>query len=187
MVPGAFETLTVEFTPTEWRYYYDCIRVHASDGTSLLVPIHGYPIMNDVVFPKRLDFGICELNEVVEKRLPLKCNVPIDFEFRVRVLEPHAYFTVEPLEGTLEKKFEDVRIYVGIVPGNGQVDICIRFTPRSMRTAICRIQIDLAQFGFTPFVCELLGSCQPSDPNEIELYDISKYYLIYLVGAKRKM
>jgi hypothetical protein len=33
-------------------------QVH-SESENLLIPIHAYPVMNDVLFPVRLDFGKC--------------------------------------------------------------------------------------------------------------------------------
>ncbi len=27
-------------------------------GTNLLIPLHGYPVMNETKFPKRVDFGV---------------------------------------------------------------------------------------------------------------------------------
>ena len=56
------------------RYYYDCIRVHC-DGGNLLIPIHAYPIINEVIFPRELDFGVenpllDEVVKVVEVSIP---------------------------------------------------------------------------------------------------------------------
>lgn len=78
------ERLYIDFEPLEWRYHYDCIRIH-SQAENLLIPIHGYPTLNAVEFPPRLDFGACVLNETQRKVARLTCNVPIQFEFRVEV------------------------------------------------------------------------------------------------------
>ncbi len=55
--------LNVELTSTEYRYYYDVIRVHCESGANLLVPIHGYPVAGDVQIPANIDLGVCPLNE----------------------------------------------------------------------------------------------------------------------------
>jgi hypothetical protein len=47
MAPGMSEVITIEFCPTEVRYFYDCVRIHNEDE-NLLVPIHAYPVMNEV-------------------------------------------------------------------------------------------------------------------------------------------
>lgn len=66
LAPGVAEILAIDFEPTECRYYYDCIRIH-TESENLLVPIHGYPVVNDVRFPSRVDFGNCPLGETVCK------------------------------------------------------------------------------------------------------------------------
>ena len=52
VAPGMAENIRITFRPDEWRYYYDCIRVHCQDE-NLLIPIHAYPIANDVFFPEK--------------------------------------------------------------------------------------------------------------------------------------
>ena len=82
IAPGMAEEIVIEFQPTEWRYYYDCVRIHVAKE-NLLVPVHAYPVMNEVRFPRRIDFGVCPLTTTVTKRFSLECKVPIQFEFEL--------------------------------------------------------------------------------------------------------
>lgn len=55
MRPGLGDTITIEFVPTEYRYYYDCVRVQTEDE-NLLIPIHAYPTMNTTLFPRQVSY-----------------------------------------------------------------------------------------------------------------------------------
>ena len=73
LAPGMSQNITVKFTPKEYKYYYDCIRIHA-DGQDLLIPLHGYPAINKVDFPSLVTFGNCPLAEPAKK---VHCHVII--------------------------------------------------------------------------------------------------------------
>eukprot|EP00743_Colponemidia_sp_Colp-15_P003394 GILK01003668.1.p1 GENE.GILK01003668.1~~GILK01003668.1.p1 ORF type:complete len:832 (-),score=131.18 GILK01003668.1:94-2589(-) len=143
LAPGMSEDIYVDFTPTEWRYYYDCIRIHC-EGEKLLVPMHGYPVMNDVVFPKLIDFGACAVGSEVIRYERLECKIPINFEFEFTIKTSHSDFQVSPM--------------TGIVPANGFVDIQITYSPSRLSTSSMEIQVNISQFGFTPFITTVLGS-----------------------------
>ena len=51
VAPGMSEVVVLSFRAEEWKYYYDSIRIH-SDAGNLLVPIHAYPTINEVKFPR---------------------------------------------------------------------------------------------------------------------------------------
>jgi hypothetical protein len=65
----------VVFEPHEWRYHYDCVRLHTGGEGNLLVPIHAYPVMNTVIFPRRLDMGYCPLAHTTRRTVQLACKV----------------------------------------------------------------------------------------------------------------
>ena len=76
MAPGMSEVITVHFSPTEARYFYDCVRIHSEDH-NLLVPMHAYPVMNEAVFPRAIDFGKCGVLKRHCRKISLTCKVGV--------------------------------------------------------------------------------------------------------------
>ena len=150
--PGFSETIEVEFNPSQWRYYYDCIRVHVQDGTNLLIPIHGYPVVAEAKVPRNLTFPNSAIGERVTRELPLHCTVPIDFDFHVRVMQDHPYFDISPLQG--------------VVPANGKAFITISYTPLAYCTVSMQFEVLLSQFGAKPIVCNVCGTSKPGVAKE---------------------
>lgn len=100
--------------------------------------------MNEVVFPTRIDFGICPLSETATRRVTFECKVPIQFEYELEIVEYHPDFTISPTSG--------------IVPANGTTSVTIDFTPVKLTVARMTVLVKISQFGFKPFKCEIVGS-----------------------------
>lgn len=98
IAPGMAEDIEIQFTPNEYRYYYDKIKIHCQ-GENILIPLHAYPVMNDVIFPTRIDMGRCSLGETVTRTVALECNVPIEFGFQLHPLQHSPEFHIFPLQG----------------------------------------------------------------------------------------
>lgn len=110
---------------------------------------------------------MCDFNiiERVTKMVPLRCNVPIDFEYEITCIEPHPYFRVEPLKG--------------IVPGNGSIQIRVSFCPLNVTTCTTTLSVNVAQYGFEPFLCVLTGSGE-----EWDLYGFDSYWISHSLILK---
>ncbi|XP_038044642.1 cilia- and flagella-associated protein 221-like [Patiria miniata] len=147
LVPGMAVEVEVEFRPDEWRYYYDCIRIHCQDEENLLVPVHAYPAMSTAEFPEVIKFPPVSISESRTRVIPLRCDAPVDFEFQLTFLQPHPAFTVEPMSG--------------IVPGNSEVNITVTFAPTEFSTALMKLQLVTSQFNSKPLVCLVSGSSAP--------------------------
>lgn len=148
--PGLSEEIEIEFRPTEWRYYYDCIRIHTEDG-NMLIPIHAYPTLNEVNFPKRIDFGRCDLSESMKKVVKLEYKVPLDFEFSVEMLGDSPEFGVHPSSGVLSK--------------GKATEISVTYQPMRSATSTVQLKVTVATANSKPVICDVTGSGYPGSLN----------------------
>nr|XP_040032529.1 cilia- and flagella-associated protein 221 isoform X1 [Gasterosteus aculeatus aculeatus]XP_040032538.1 cilia- and flagella-associated protein 221 isoform X1 [Gasterosteus aculeatus aculeatus] len=151
LIPGLAYTLTVRLCPDEWRYFYDCIRVHCKGEENLLIPVHAYPVIDDLHIPAHIDLSAVPLGQrcvgSVRRAIPLRCSCPVDFEFQVYVIEPHESFSIHPL--------------TGVIPANGEEKILVTFTPLQYETCQVTIQLIILQFNSKPYLCTIAGSSAP--------------------------
>uniref|UniRef100_A0A1A8JF74 Cep192-like domain-containing protein n=2 Tax=Nothobranchius kuhntae TaxID=321403 RepID=A0A1A8JF74_NOTKU len=147
LLPGLAYTLKVEFCPDEWRYFYDCVHVRFKDKENLVIPVHAYPVIDDLHIPPCVDLQAVPLGQSVCHAIPLRCSCPVDFEFQVFVIQQHEAFSVQPL--------------TGVIPANGETRITVTFSPQQYETSQFTFQLVISQFNTKPYLCTIIGSSAP--------------------------
>lgn len=143
IAPGMAQPIRVTFVPTEYQYYYDCIRVQYEAG-NLPIAVHGYPTANTVEIPSRVDFGTCALAEAHQKTISIACSIPMPFSFKFNVVKGHSYIQLSPMQGT--------------IPANDSAVITVTFTPLALETATMEVDLVVDEFGFEPKRITISGS-----------------------------
>ncbi|RLN95760.1 hypothetical protein BBJ28_00011831 [Nothophytophthora sp. Chile5] len=153
---GLCEEIVVSFTPPAgFQYYYDCIQVRCEEvayssntdvarGGAALIPLHAYPMANEVEFPSRMDFGVVPRGACSRRHVDITCSVPVEFQYELRLTKAHPSFTVFPLTGT--------------IPPRGEARIELEFRPLVYATASAELELHVSQLGFAPRLCALVGS-----------------------------
>ena len=52
----------------------------------------------------------------------------------------------------------------GVIPGQGQTEIEVIFTPESKTTAFAEVVLKISQFGFKPIITKIMGSAKGIEP-----------------------
>lgn len=136
LAPGMSQRVVIRFHPQEYKYYHDFIRIQTESGGAILVPIHAYPVLNKLAFPRTMTFGSSPLCEPGLQTVWLKCSVPVDFSFEIEVTKPHPYFRIEPLRG--------------IIPAKGETAITVTFLPITLGSCFLSCRLHVGQYGWTP-------------------------------------
>ena len=153
VAPGMAEELTVEFCPTELRYYTDALRIHTAGSTGIVVPIHAYPApdrdaMSHAMIPARHDFGAVALGTTRRATLHVRNPSEVSFLFKADIAEntDADEFSVSPAVGELAP--------------HGSAEIAVAFTPTHAATRHAKLRLVSSDFASTaaPSVCELVGN-----------------------------
>jgi Flagellar-associated PapD-like len=147
LAPGCAEVIDVTYTPQDFGYHHDTIRLHTGTGTdNLVVPLHAYPVMvssDQRAIPARLDF-VCSLGDEHTRIIKLTNSVPVQFAYELAVDQDHAHISIEPMQG--------------IVPANGHAEIFVKYAPTKAVTAAVQLTARISQFNLKPCKCTITGT-----------------------------
>ena len=166
LAPGMSQKIVIKFRPKEYKYYHDYIRIQTVGQRFILVPIHAYPVLNKLDFPRNITFGQSPLCETMTKTITLQCSVPVDFSFDLEVVKPHPYFRIEPQSG--------------IIPANGQVTVTVTFLPITLGSCFVSMKLHIGQYGWVPMDCDISAKAVSGLLESRELKDAQVRLMDYI-------
>ena len=141
LAPGMSQRVVIKFRPQEYKYYHDFMRIQTAGQYFILVPIHAYPVVNKLEFPRNVTFSTSPLCQPGRRTIRLECTVPVDFSFDIEVVKPHPYFRIQPLSG--------------IIPAKGSMLITVTFLPITLGSCFLSMRLHVGQYGWVPLECDI--------------------------------
>ena len=169
LAPGMSQKIKIKFTPKEYKYYHDYMRIQTEGGLYILIPLHAYPVLNKLDFPRNIVFSEAPLCEPQVRLLTLRCSIPVDFTFDIEVLRPHPYFEVTPT--------------TGIIPADGSITIKTVFTPLTLGSCELSMRLHIGQYGWVPMDCNISGIGVSGLLESRALKDAEKRLMDFIVEA----
>lgn len=152
MAPGLTQEVKVHITPKEYKYYSENIKVFTN--LNFIIPLHAYPAVSLVHFPKVIEMGNVPLGEKVSRSFALESKVPVQFEYKLTEMNHNPNFTVEPMQGAIGP--------------SGRTKFTITFEPARQITTTMQLKLEVSQFGFEPMIATVSGSSAGiTEPGEI--------------------
>ncbi|KAM9302464.1 cilia- and flagella-associated protein 221 [Gastrophryne carolinensis] len=141
LAPGLALTVQVEFIADEWRYYYDCIRIHCKGDETLAVALHASPAWNPPDFPSRVGLRAPALGHrsIVRDLLSSSGLAPACEEFIV--------------------------LKRCVIPVGGADHVTVTFTPSGYGTAHMTLELHVSEFNGKARRCDFTGTCSPDPPD----------------------
>jgi hypothetical protein len=170
--PGIAEEIEVQFCAQEWRYYYDCIRIHSEVSCSTGLQVCGF---SAAAGGARHSRSPCEHHLLQEENLvvPLhaypvtnQAKLPRDVDFGKCAVGCQVTRTVTvECKVPVEFEFQVVQVQPnphfmvqpakGIVPANGPVVLTLTFSPTRFATETAVIEV-------SPLFPTPLDKCLPA-------------------------
>lgn len=147
IAPGLAEIIVLSFTPQNYVYYYDYIRVF-TEGDKMIIPIHAFPKMNihmKEYVPKYIDFGTVPIQTEEYKEIVLKNIIDKAFEFELVPVKLCEQITIDTLYGSVE--------------GFTNRRISIKFTPSNYGIFQSEYEFRLSEMEFKPVLITIIGAC----------------------------
>lgn len=146
LYPGGNEELEINFIPKSWARYTNKIVIKTHRGETVSVAVFAYPVIEDFEIPPNINLGSVIISQGKKMVIPLHSKVPVDFDFRISVIEKHpsTSWHIHPQKGCLK--------------GNSVQELVIEFCPTHLQTCQLKFELCLTQFNFEPRICRIFGT-----------------------------
>jgi hypothetical protein len=151
IAPGLSEIIYLSFTPQDYIYYSDFIRI-LCEGEKMMIPIHAFPRMNIHIkeyLPKYIDFGTVSINSTEKKQITLRNIINVPFEYEFVPVKHCSEIIIDPLFGDISSI------------SNTFIDV--KFSPKSYGFFQSEYEFRLSEMDYQPFFITISGSCNVFD------------------------